>query len=120
MIATAIAIIAGFLSWFFTTYYSIKEPEVLKILPETKIFKNESGWYLRLQAINVGKTAAEIYKVEVLGQEELNVNIIINPAETKTTDLKLTKEYSYNTWYSVRLYLKSGTIYHAIEYRVLS
>ncbi|MEO3994012.1 MAG: hypothetical protein QN229_06900 [Desulfurococcaceae archaeon TW002] len=113
LIAVTIAIIAGFLTWLFTTYYTLKKPEILKILQETRIYynKEKNKWVLKLHAINIGETAGEIYKIEIIGWEEIETKITINPGEEINKEIELNKNYTSGTWYLVKLYMKSGTIY---------
>ncbi|MEM4594259.1 MAG: hypothetical protein QXL83_03255 [Zestosphaera sp.] len=113
LIAVTIAVIAGFLAWFTTTYYTLTKPEILRVLQETKIYYDleKNSWMLKLHVRNVGDSTGEIYKIEVAGWEEIETKIIINPGEEIKQEIELSKNYTQGTWYLIRLHLKSGTTY---------
>ena len=115
LIAVTVAIVAGFLTWLLTTYYTLSKPEILRILQETRIYYNqqESKWVLKLHVRNVGDTTGEIYRVEIVGWEEIEVSITVNPGQEIIQEIELSKNYTTGTWYLVKLYLKSGTTYLA-------
>lgn len=120
LIAVTIAIAAGFLTWLLTTYHTIRKPEILRILQETRIYYNEenSRWVLRLHARNIGETTGEIYKIEIIGWEEIETKITINPGEEINQEIELSKNYTPGTWYVVKLYMKSGTTYIAQQNQI--
>jgi hypothetical protein len=120
LIAVTVAIVAGFLTWLLTTYYTLSKPEVLRILQETRIYYNqeESKWVLKLHVRNVGDTTGEIYRVEIVGWEEIEVSITINPGQEIIQEIELSKNYTTGTWYLVKLYLKSGTTYLAQQQQI--
>jgi FlaG/FlaF family flagellin (archaellin) len=120
LIAVTVAIVAGFLTWLLTTYYTLSKPEVLRILQETRIYYNqeESKWVLKLHVRNVGDTTGEIYRVEIAGWEEIEVSITVNPGQEIIQEIKLSKNYTTGTWYLVKLYLKSGTTYLAQQQQI--
>ncbi len=120
LIAVTIAVIAGFLAWFTTTYYTLTKPEILRVLQETKIYYNleKNSWMLRLHVRNVGDSTGEIYKIEVAGWEEIETKIIINPGEEIKQEIELSKNYTQGTWYLIRLHLKSGTTYLAQQQQI--
>jgi len=120
LIAVTIAVIAGFLAWFTTTYYTLTKPEILRVLQETKIYYDleKNSWMLRLHVRNVGDSTGEIYKIEVAGWEEIETKIIINPGEEIKQEIELSKNYTQGTWYLIRLHLKSGTTYLAQQQQI--
>jgi hypothetical protein len=120
LIAVTVAIVAGFLTWLLTTYYTLSKPEVLRILQETRIYYNqeESKWVLKLHVRNVGDTTGEIYRVEIAGWEEIEVSITVNPGQEIIQEIELSKNYTPGTWYLVKLYLKSGTTYLAQQQQI--
>jgi len=120
LIAVTVAIAAGFLTWLLTTYYTLSKPEVLRILQETRIYYNqeESKWVLKLHVRNVGDTTGEIYRVEIVGWEEIEVSITVNPGQEIIQEIELSKNYTPGTWYLVKLYLKSGTTYLAQQQQI--
>lgn len=120
LVAVTITIVAGFLTWLLTTYNSLRKPEILRILQETRIYYNKENnkWVLRLHARNVGETTGEIYKIEIVGWEEINTEITINPGEEINTEIELSKNYTTGTWYLVKLYMKSGTTYIAQQQQI--
>lgn len=120
LISVTIAVIAGFLIWLTTTHYTLTKPEVLRILQETRIYYNRerNSWVLRLHARNIGDSTGEIYKIEVVGWEEIETKIIINPGEEINQEIALNKNYTQGTWYLIRLYLKSGTTYLAQQQQI--
>jgi len=120
LIAVTVAIVAGFLTWLLTTYYTLSKPEVLRILQETRIYYNqeESKWVLKLHVRNVGDTTGEIYRVEIAGWEEIEVSITVNPGQEIIQEIELSKNYMTGTWYLVKLYLKSGTTYLAQQQQI--
>lgn len=122
LVAITIAVVAGFLAWFITTYYTLKKPEVLRILQETRIYhdRERNSWVLRLHVINIGDSISEIYKIEVVGWEEIETRIIIDPGEEINQEIELNKNYAQGTWYIIRLYLKSGTTYLAQQQQILA
>jgi len=120
LVAVAISFTAIGASWIITTMHSVMwKPEILKIL-DLEIEQQNNAWVLRIEAENIGEARAEIYKVEVVNIEELSLStpLTIEPGHRTTLTIPLTKSYQYYTMYTVRLYLKSGTVYHYIEYRV--
>ena len=120
LIAVTVAIVAGFLTWLLTTYYTLSKPEILRILQETRIYYNqeESKWVLKLHVRNVGDTTGEIYRVEIVGWEEIEVSITVNPGQEIIQEIELSKNYTTGTWYLVKLYLKSGTTYLAQQQQI--
>ncbi|MEM1604441.1 MAG: hypothetical protein QXI15_07480 [Zestosphaera sp.] len=120
LIAVTITVIAGFLAWFTTTYYTLTKPEILRVLQETKIYYDleKNSWILRLHVRNVGDSTGEIYKIEVAGWEEIETKIIINPGEEIKQEIELSKNYTQGTWYLIRLHLKSGTTYLAQQQQI--
>ncbi|MEM0348284.1 MAG: hypothetical protein QW036_00465 [Zestosphaera sp.] len=120
LIAVTIAVIAGFLAWFTTTYYTLTKPEILRVLQETKIYYDleKNSWMLKLHVRNVGDSTGEIYKIEVAGWEEIETKIIINPGEEIKQEIELSKNYTQGTWYLIRLHLKSGTTYLAQQQQI--
>jgi len=122
LVAVAISIAAAGVAWIVTTMHSMMwRPEILRITNlEMKQLENGT-WVLKIEAINVGEARAEIYKIEIVDVEE----VVLNPPLTieagvhkQLQPILLTKSYYYYTMYTIRLYLKSGTVYHYIEYRV--
>jgi len=122
LVAVTISIVAAGVAWIVTTMHSMMwRPEILRIT-NLEMGQLENGtWVLKIEATNVGEARAEIYKIEIVGVEE----VVLNPpltieagARKQLQPIPLTKSYHYYTMYTIRLYLKSGTVYHYIEYRV--
>ncbi|MEM0001042.1 MAG: hypothetical protein QXH02_06355 [Desulfurococcaceae archaeon] len=119
LLGVAIAISAAAVTWIITTYRSMTwKPEVLRIL-DIEMYLNETdgSWWLRVVAVNEGEGVAEIYRVEVHGMEtiELDSPETIGPGNQREVYFKLSREYTHGTMYTVRLYLKSGTVYPVLE-----
>lgn len=114
----AIAFTAAGVAWLTTTYHSMLwKPEVLRIY-RVEIYENEHGvWRLSIEMVNEGDIVAEIYKIEIHGVEEIHLNPPkrIEPGKQGLIDIDLSRNYSYGTTYTVRLYLKSGTLYPILE-----
>jgi hypothetical protein len=122
LVAVTISIVVAGVAWIVTTMHSMMwRPEILRIT-NLEMGQLENGtWVLKIEATNVGEARAEIYKIEIVGVEE----VVLNPPLTieagvrkQLQPIPLTKSYHYYTMYTIRLYLKSGTVYHYIEYRV--
>jgi hypothetical protein len=122
LVAVTISIVVAGVAWIVTTMHSMMwRPEILRIT-NLEMGQLENGtWVLKIEATNVGEARAEIYKIEIVGVEE----VVLNPpltieagARKQLQPIPLTKSYHYYTMYTIRLYLKSGTVYHYIEYRV--
>lgn len=122
LIAVTVTVVAGFLTWFLTTYNTLSKPEILRILQETRIYydQEKSKWVLKLHVRNVGDVAGEIYKVEIAGWEEIETEITVNPGQEIIQEIELSKNYTIGTWYLVKLYLKSGTTYLAQQHQILA
>jgi len=120
LIAVTATAVAGFLTWFLTTYNTLSKPEILRILQETRIYydQEKSKWVLKLHVRNIGDTTGEIYKVEITGWEEVETKITVNPGQEIIQEIELSKNYTIGTWYLVKLYLKSGTTYLAQQQQV--
>ncbi|MCS7110652.1 MAG: hypothetical protein RMI45_02925 [Ignisphaera sp.] len=118
LVGVAIALTAAGVAWFTTTYHSMMwKPEVLRI-HRVEIHRDESGvWKLHIEMLNEGDAAAEIYRIEIHGVEEVRLNPPkrVEPGQPATIDIELSREYSYGTMYTIRLYLKSGTLYPVLE-----
>jgi hypothetical protein len=121
LIAIAITIAAIGIAWITTTMHTMMwKPEILKII-EMKLNQLPNGtWILKIEATNIGEGDAEIYKIAVTNIEEktLDQPITIEPGHTKEFTIPLTKQYQTYTTYTVRLYLKTGTVYNTLEYIV--
>jgi len=106
--------------WIKTTIESMRwKPEILKIRDATMYYNQTSNsWFLNLTVENIGEGVAEIYKIEVHGIEQLAFNqpLTVEPGECKTLNIQLSREYTHGTKYTIRLYLRSGTIYPVMEY----
>ena len=124
LLGVAITIAIAGAVWIKTTIESMKwKPELLKILDATMYYnQSDNSWYINITLENNGEGQAEIYKLEVHGIEQLTINppLIIRQGERKTLTIKLEKQYNYGTRYTLRLYLKSGTVYPIIEHIVQS
>uniref|UniRef100_A0A7C2Z859 Uncharacterized protein n=1 Tax=Ignisphaera aggregans TaxID=334771 RepID=A0A7C2Z859_9CREN len=114
--AVAISVAAAVIPWMTSTM--TWRPEILKILEADLYTNNSDGrWHLRIVAANWGETAAEIYKVEIHGIEtiELSPPKTIAPGTQKEIDIELEKDYAEGAMYTIRLYLKSGSVYPVLE-----
>ncbi|MEM1644643.1 MAG: hypothetical protein QXL96_02025 [Ignisphaera sp.] len=119
LFAVAVSLAAAIISWILTTYHSMMwKPEILRI-KEVNIYQNEeeNSWWLKIVAVNEGEGTAEIYKIEIHGIETIDINPAktIKPGEQKEIQIKLNKQYTYGTTYTIRLYLKSGSLYPILE-----
>jgi hypothetical protein len=119
LIAVSMGIAAAFIGWFLSTYYIFTwRPEILRVL-DIKMYYNETdgSWYLNMTLVNVGEAPAEIYKLEVYGVETVSFNppIVVKPSEERELQVKLMREYKHGVMYTVKLYLKSGTLYPVLE-----
>ncbi len=119
LIAVSMGIAAAFIGWFLSTYYIFTwRPEILRVL-DIKMYYNETdgSWYLNMTVVNIGEAPAEIYKLEVYGVETVSFNppIVVKPSEERELQVKLMGEYKHGVMYTVKLYLKSGTLYPVLE-----
>jgi len=119
LIAVSMGMAAAFIGWFLSTYYIFTwRPEILRIL-DIKMYYNETdgSWYLNMTVVNIGEAPAEIYKLEVYGVETVSFNppIVVKPSEERELQVKLMGEYRHGVMYTVKLYLKSGTLYPVLE-----
>lgn len=117
VVGLSIALTVAGIALITTMYNSMMwRPETLRIL-ETRIYRNEGSWWLYIEVYNAGDSTAEIHKIEIYGVEEhtIDPSITVEPGQTIQKHIKLDKEYSYETMYTVKLYLKSGTIYPVLE-----
>jgi len=119
LLAVAISLAAAGVAWLVTTYHSMMwKPEILRIL-EVDLYYNttDSSWWLRVEAVNEGEADAEVYKVEVHGVEILPLNPpkVVKAGSRGGIYVKLSREYAPETTYTIRLYLRSGTVYPILE-----
>lgn len=119
LLAVAISITAAGVAWLVTTYHSMMwRPELLKVM-EVDLYYNttDSSWWLRVEALNEGEADAEVYKVEVHGVEVLPLNPpkVVKAGSRGEIYVKLSRDYTPETTYTIRLYLKSGTVYPILE-----
>jgi len=115
IIAVTISIAAAFIGWFHSIITSIKQPEILKIYStDTALIKQGNVWILRLHILNQGTSTADIYKIVIIGKESIKTNIKINPMEEKIVNITLIGNYSSNTLYPLKIYVKSGNVYNAL------
>lgn len=119
LVGVAVALTAAGVTLVLTTYYTMMwRPELLRIY-KVEIYrdKTDERWWLHIEAVNEGSTAAEIYRIEIYGVEEITLNPpkTIGPGRQKDIYIELNKGYSHGTMYTVRLYLKSGTLYPVLE-----
>ena len=119
LIAVSIGIAAAFIGWFLSTYYIFTwRPEILRVL-DIKMYYNETdgSWYLNMTVVNIGEAPAEIYKLEVYSVETVSFNppIVVKPSEERELQVKLMREYKHGVMYTIKLYLKSGTLYPVLE-----
>ena len=119
LIAVSMGIAAAFIGWFLSTYYIFTwRPEILRVL-DIKMYYNETdgSWYLNMTVVNIGEAPAEIYKLEVYGVETVSFDppIVVKPSEERELQVKLMGEYRHGVMYTVKLYLKSGTLYPVLE-----
>ncbi len=110
IIAVTVSIAAAFTGWFLSVYWNLKQPELLKIYPDTQITKQNNQWVLKLHLANIGGAPVRIYKIEILNKETIKANITINPQEENTYTIKLNSNYTANTYYSLKLYTASGNL----------
>ena len=120
IIAVTVAIAAGFVTWVTTLWYSRQEPEILQIYPDTTIKQDNEQWKLLLHVKNIGTGKAEIYKIILLGKETITNNYTIGPTEEVIIEIPLNKDYSQNTRYQMKIYLKSGNVYSMISWVVIT
>jgi len=115
-IAITITITLAAAPWIITTLNSlIWRPEILRIT-EIAIEKNNDKWILKIKALNIGEKDAEIYKVEITGIEtiDLSKEEVIGMGKEEEIEIPLNKQYTPGTMYTVKLYLKTGTIYTSL------
>jgi len=120
LVAVAISFTAIGASWIITTMHSMMwKPEILKIT-SLEIEQENETWVLKIEAINIGEAKAEIYKIVIENYEEVKEGLpwVIEPGHIRSKSFKLTKSYTYGVLYTIRLYLRSGTVYNYLEYRV--
>ncbi len=121
LVALAISIVAAGVAWIITTMHSMMwRPEILRVTNlEMKQLENGT-WVLKIEAINVGEARAEIYRISIANAEDIVLAPpkTIDPGQEGAIEVALTKSYSYYTMYTIRLYLKTGTVYNYLEYRI--
>ncbi|MEM2025811.1 MAG: hypothetical protein QXW94_05935 [Desulfurococcaceae archaeon] len=120
LVAVAITLASAGAAWIITTYNSMtSRSEVLKVLEVEIYFSSaDNAWFLRLTAVNEGEVSAEIYKVEVEGVETVDISpsLVVRPGEIKELPrIKLREEYEQGVTYSLKIYLKSGTLYPVVK-----
>ena len=107
-------------AWITTTLQSsMWRPEILKIVRAEITQAPNGSWVLWIEAINIGEGRAEIYKIVVQDKEEIKLEppITIEPSQQREFSTTLKQSYTPNTFYTIRLYLRSGTVYSYIVYR---
>jgi hypothetical protein len=128
IVLLAVAITFAFIgiAWILTTINSMMwKPEILKI---TKAEINQlpnGSWALTIEAINVGEGKAEIYRIVIENYEEIKepeqgLPWVIEPGHSDIKTFILSKSYTYGALYTIRLYLKSGTVYTFLEYKAMT
>ena len=128
IVLLAVAITFAFIgiAWISTTINSMMwKPEILKI---TKAEINQlpnGSWALTIEAINVGEGKAEIYRIVIENYEEIKepeqgLPWVIEPGHSGNKTFILSKSYTYGALYTIRLYLKSGTVYTFLEYKAMT
>ncbi|MCI4436796.1 MAG: hypothetical protein JHC33_08330, partial [Ignisphaera sp.] len=83
------------------------------------------SWALTIEAINVGEGKAEIYRIVIENYEEIKepeqgLPWVIEPGHSGNKTFILSKSYTYGALYTIRLYLKSGTVYTFLEYKAMT
>lgn len=117
LLAVAITISVAAAVWIMATYSSMWRPEVLRVVEVSVYFDAVSdSWWLRVVAINEGEREAEIYKVELEGVETIDMSPpkVVKPGERVEVSTKLSEEYVHGATYTIKLYLKSGTVYSVV------
>jgi len=119
LLALTISLAAAGVAWLVTTYHSMMwRPEILKVLGLDLYYNTtDSSWWLRIEAVNEGEVDAEVYKVEVHSVEVLTLNPpkVVKAGSRGEIYVRLSSSYIPETTYTVRLYLKSGTVYPILE-----
>jgi hypothetical protein len=116
LLSIAITITLAAIPWITTTLSSLMwRPEILRIT-EMAIEQSNEGWILKIRALNIGEKDAEIYKVEITGIEtiDLSQETVIGMGKEEQIEIPLNKQYTPGTMYTVKLYLKTGTVYTSL------
>ncbi len=116
LLSIAITTTLAAIPWITTTLNSLMwRPEILRIT-EIAIEQNNERWVLKIRALNIGEKDAEIYKVEITGIEtiDLSQEIVISIGKEEEIEIPLNKQYTPGTMYTVKLYLKTGTVYTSL------
>ena len=116
LLSIAITTTLAAIPWITTTLNSLMwRPEILRIT-EIAIEQNSERWVLKIRALNIGEKDAEIYKVEITGIEtiDLSQEIVISIGKEEEIEIPLNKQYTPGTMYTVKLYLKTGTVYTSL------
>jgi hypothetical protein len=116
LLSIAITITLAAIPWITTTLSSLMwRPEILRIT-EMAIEQRNEGWILKIRALNIGEKDAEIYKVEITGIEtiDLSQETVIGMGKEEQIEIPLNKQYTPGTMYTVKLYLKTGTVYTSL------
>jgi hypothetical protein len=116
LLSIAITITLAAIPWITTTLSSLMwRPEILRIT-EMAIEQSNEGWILKIRALNTGEKDAEIYKVEITGIEtiDLSQETVIGMGKEEQIEIPLNKQYTPGTMYTVKLYLKTGTVYTSL------
>jgi hypothetical protein len=126
LLAVAISFAFIGIAWISTTISSMMwKPEILKILKAEINQLPNGSWALTIEAINVGEGKAEIYRIVIENYEEIKepeqgLPWVIEPGHSGSKTFILSKSYTYGALYTIRLYLKSGTMYTFLEYKAMT
>ena len=115
IIAVTLSIAAGFIGWILSVYWNVKQPEIIKVFPDSHIFKKGDGWVLQLHLANRGGSTGKVYKIVIVDKETLNENIVIPPNAEERVNISLKSSYVQGVLYSVKLYTESGDVYNEVS-----
>lgn len=118
LIGVAIAFSLVGAMWLITTFFSFAQPPAALKIIDASIEIANGSWVLRVMVTNVGEVPVDMYKIVVENSEEISLSkpITIAAGETKNLVIQLTKQYTPYTDYTIRLYLKTGTIVNGVAH----
>lgn len=112
IIAVTLVIAIGVIGWIMGIWGSFGTTESLQVFPDSNIDTGTGN--LNLHIKNTGTASAVIYKIEIVGVEDITNNIVtISPGQDTTISILLTGTYTPGTYYTVKIYTQAGNVYTA-------
>lgn len=120
LVAVTLVIAIGVIGWIMGWWGTMGATENLQFYPDSYIgVGGNTTLYIHVK--NIGSAAAVIYKIEVVGVEELTdtsrfdgktiTDGTISPGVEDTLQVPLSKNVVPGTNYAVKIYTKAGNVY---------